>query len=40
MILEDHYNGPRTFVDGDENADPEIFPDLQSNNKLGIFFIL
>ena len=40
MIPEDRYNGLRVPVDSDEGADPEIFLDLQSNSKFGIFFIL
>jgi len=40
MIPEDYYDDLRISVDNDENMDLEIFPDLQSNSKLGIFFIL
>jgi len=40
MILKDRYNSFYVFVDNDENADPEIFLDLWSNSKFGIFFIL
>ncbi len=40
MIPEDRYNGFRVPIDSNKSADPEIFLNLQSNNKLDIFFIL